>query len=99
MPQACVILASGERRAWKSAWVEYRNGEPPTKMNRSDSRAFLVVRGDVKMDTIMVGTIGISVIWNFSSASRYCFKSNLRIMYTDCCSRNAQPDINGTAKL
>ena len=68
-------------------------------MNRRDSRAFLVVKGDVKMDTTIVGTMWISVIWNFSMASRYRFKSNLRIMYTECCSRNAQPDINGTAKL
>lgn len=62
IPHTCEIFASGANRSWKSAWVDSRNGEPPDQTYRRDRRCCLLVSGDVKIATIIAGTIGVSVI-------------------------------------
>lgn len=46
----------------------------------------------------MAGTIAVSVILKRSMISRYCFKSNRRMRYIECRSRNGHPMTSGSAK-
>ena len=48
-PQTCDIFASGDNKACKSSWVDFRNGEPAHHMYRSEFRTSLVARGDFRI--------------------------------------------------